>query len=104
MAQETGVALTTMRVDGGITANNLCMQLQADILGIEISRPVVKETTALGAAYAAGLALGYWKNTDELTGQWQESMRWKPAPDATLRTSGYEQWKKALTRTLDWVE
>jgi glycerol kinase len=104
MASETGVALTTMRVDGGITANNLCMQMQADILGIEISRPVIKETTALGAAYAAGLAVGYWGGKEELTAQWQESMRWKPDLNSTLRAAGYELWKKALVRTLDWVE
>jgi glycerol kinase len=104
MASETGVALTTMRVDGGITANNLCMQMQADILGIDISRPVIKETTALGAAYAAGLALGYWSGQAELTAQWQESMRWRPNRNSALATTGYEQWKKALTRTLDWVE
>lgn len=104
MASETGVALTTMRVDGGITANNLCMQMQSDILGIDISRPVIKETTALGAAYAAGLAVGYWAGKSELTAQWQESMRWKPDLNSTLPSTGYELWKKALTRTLDWVE
>lgn len=104
MASETGVALSTMRVDGGITANNLCMQMQSDILGIDISRPVIKETTALGAAYAAGLALGYWRDKAELTSQWQESMRWKPDRGSTLPAAGYALWKKALTRTLDWVE
>ena len=104
MASETGVALSTMRVDGGITANNLCMQMQSDILGIDISRPVIKETTALGAAYAAGLALGYWRDKAELTSQWQESMRWKPDLGSTLPAAGYALWKKALTRTLDWVE
>jgi len=104
MASETGVALTTMRVDGGITSNNLCMQMQSVILGIDISRPVIKETTALGAAYAAGLAVGYWAGKSELTAQWQESMRWKPDLHSTLPSTGYELWKKALTRTLDWVE
>jgi glycerol kinase len=104
MSAETGVAVKTMRVDGGITENNLCMQMQADILGIDISRPVIKETTALGAAYAAGLAVGFWADTKELTAQWKESLHWKPSVNDQLRTTGYEQWKKALTRTLNWVE
>ena len=104
MSAETGVAVKTMRVDGGITENNLCMQMQADILGIDISRPVIKETTALGAAYAAGLAVGFWADIAELTTQWMESLHWKPSVNDQLRTSGYEQWKKALTRTLNWVE
>ena len=103
MAEETGVTLTQMRVDGGITANSLCMQLQANILGIEIIRPVVNETTALGAAYAAGLAVKFWESTEELKKQWQVFMRWEPELGNPLRQTGYEQWKKALARTLDWA-
>ncbi len=103
MAQETGLQLTQMRVDGGITANSLCMQLQANIMGIDIIRPVISETTALGAAYAAGLAVGYWSGTDELRGQWQIAKRWQAEPDHPLRGAGYQNWQKALTRTLDWV-
>ena len=103
MARETGVRLSVLRVDGGITQNNLCMQLQSDILQMEISRPVVSETTALGAAYAAGLAVGIWKNTDELRSQWQESKRWSADTSSSLPTSGYEDWKRAIERTLNWV-
>ncbi len=103
MAEETGITLSEMRVDGGITANSLCMQMQANILGISITRPVVSETTALGAAYAAGLAVGYWSSTDQLKKQWQVSKRWEAEKGNSLRTSGYQTWQKALTRTLDWA-
>ena len=72
------MALDVLKVDGGVTANRLCMQLQADILGVPVSRPVVAETTALGAAYAAGLATGFWKDTDELRANWNEAERWEP--------------------------
>ena len=78
MAQDSGVNLDVLKVDGGITANDLCMQIQADVLGVPVSRPVVAETTALGAAYAAGLAVGFWKTTDELRENWNESQRWQP--------------------------
>jgi glycerol kinase len=104
MAQDSGVTLDVLKVDGGITVNNLCMQIQADVLGVAVSRPVVAETTALGAAYAAGLAVGFWKNTDELRENWNESQRWQPAWDAEQREKGYGQWKKAVQRTLDWVD
>lgn len=103
MATETGVTLREMRVDGGITANGLCMQLQATILGATITRPIVAETTALGAAYAAGLATGFWSSTEELKAQWQISKQWQPVVGDPLRSTGYDNWKKALTRTLDWV-
>ena len=99
-----GVALDTLKVDGGITANNLCMQMQADIVGVPVSRPVVAETTALGAAYAAGLAVGFWKSTDELRENWNESQRWQPAWSDEQRQEGYGRWKKAVERTLDWVD
>jgi glycerol kinase len=104
MAQDSGVALDVLKVDGGITANNLCMQIQADIVGVPVSRPVVAETTALGAAYAAGLAVGFWKSTDELRENWNESQRWQPTWSDEQRQEGYGRWKKAVERTLDWVD
>ena len=104
MEQDSGVHLEVLKVDGGVTANNLCMQLQADILGVPVSRPVVAETTALGAAYAAGLATGFWANTDELKVNWNESQRWLPEWSEQQREDGYAGWKKAVQRTLDWVE
>jgi glycerol kinase len=104
MEQDSGVQLEVLKVDGGVTANELCMQIQADVLGVPVSRPVVAETTALGAAYAAGLAVGFWKNTDELRTNWNESKRWQPQWSDEQRSTGYERWKKAVTRTLDWVD
>ena len=93
-----------LKVDGGVTANELCMQIQADVLGVPVSRPVVAETTALGAAYAAGLAVGFWNNTDELRENWNEGKRWEPAWSDEQRDEGYARWKKAVERTLDWVD
>ncbi|MDL4770818.1 glycerol kinase GlpK [Actinomadura xylanilytica] len=104
MREDSGVALDVLRVDGGVTANELCMQMQADILGVPVSKPVVAETTALGAAYAAGLAVGFWTSTDELRRNWNEDKRWSPAWNDEQRTTGYAGWKKAVTRTLDWVD
>ncbi|MEV0723699.1 glycerol kinase GlpK [Micromonospora purpureochromogenes] len=104
MEQDSGVHLEVLKVDGGVTVNDLCMQLQADILGVPVSRPVVAETTALGAAYAAGLAVGFWKNTDELRENWNESHRWQPTWSPEQRETGYARWKKAVQRTLDWVD
>ena len=104
MESDSGVHLEVLKVDGGVTANDLCMQLQADILGVPVSRPVVAETTALGAAYAAGLATGFWSNTDELKANWNESRRWEPQWDQQQREDGYAGWKKAVQRTLNWVE
>ncbi|MEU4692560.1 glycerol kinase GlpK [Actinoplanes sp. NPDC023714] len=104
MAQDSGVTLDVLKVDGGITANNLCMQIQADVLGVPVSRPVVAETTALGAAYAAGLAVGFWKSTDELRENWNESQRWQPDWSREQREQGFGKWKKAVQRTLDWVD
>lgn len=80
------------------------MQLQADILGVPVSRPVVAETTALGAAYAAGLAVGFWRDTDELRENWNESRRWQPSWSPEQRATGYAGWRKAVQRTLDWVD
>ena len=104
MSADSGVTLDVLKVDGGVTANSLCMQLQADILGVSVSRPVVAETTALGAAYAAGLAVGFWKDTDELRDNWNESQQWKPEWSEEEREAGYAGWKKAVQRTLDWVD
>jgi glycerol kinase len=80
------------------------MQMQADILGVPVSKPVVAETTALGAAYAAGLAVGFWKNTDELVQNWNEDKRWEPQWTDEQRATGYAGWQKAVKRTLDWVD
>jgi glycerol kinase len=104
MEKDSGVHLEVLKVDGGVTANELCMQIQADVLGVEVSRPVVAETTALGAAYAAGIAVGFWKNTDELRSNWNESKRWTPQWSKEQRDEGYAKWGKAVTRTLDWVD
>jgi glycerol kinase len=103
MVADSGVPMIEMRVDGGITANSLCMQMQADIMGIDITRPLITETTALGAAYAAGLAVGFWKNTDELKKQWKQSRRWSATTSVEDRASGYAGWKKAIERTLNWA-
>jgi glycerol kinase len=101
---DSGVPLTELKVDGGMTANDLLMQFQADILGVPVVRPVVAETTALGAAYAAGLAVGFWSGLDELRTNWQEGARWEPqlAQDEVDRR--FRTWKKAVTRTFDWVD
>ncbi|MBN9790676.1 MULTISPECIES: glycerol kinase GlpK [unclassified Pseudonocardia] len=104
MTKDSGVTLETLKVDGGVTQNELCMQIQADVLGVPVSRPVVAETTALGAAYAAGLAVGFWKNTDELRENWNEARRWEPTWSEEQRNEGYGRWKKAVERTLDWVD
>jgi glycerol kinase len=99
-----GVPLAELRVDGGMTANELLMQLQADVLGVPVVRPAVTETTALGAAFAAGLAAGFWSDRDELRERWIEDRRWQPLMDAGRREREYSRWKKAVTRSFDWVE
>ncbi len=104
MESDSGVHVEVLKVDGGVTANELCMQLQADIIGVPVSRPVVAETTALGAAYAAGLAVGFWSDLDELRANWHESKRWLPSWSEDQRRDGYAGWQKAVDRTLDWVE
>jgi glycerol kinase len=101
---DLGTAPTELRVDGGMTANDLLMQFQADVLGIPVVRPVVAETTALGAAYAAGLAVGFWKNTGELRDNWREGKRWEPSTTAEQRAVLLHTWQKAVSKTLDWVE
>jgi len=104
MEQDSGVKLDVLKVDGGVTANELCMQMQADILGVPVSKPVVAETTALGAAYAAGLATGFWKTKEEMVQNWNEDKRWNPEWNDEQRAAGYKGWQKAVQRTLDWVD
>ncbi|MFN8071688.1 MAG: glycerol kinase GlpK [Mycobacterium sp.] len=104
MAADSGVRLEVLKVDGGVTLNELCMQIQADVLGVDVVRPQVPETTALGAAYAAGLAVGYWSDPEDLRANWHESRRWKPQWTDEQRTKGYAGWRKAVERTLDWVD
>jgi glycerol kinase len=102
--QVADVPFTDLRVDGGMTANELLMQFQADVLGVPVIRPAVTETTALGAAYAAGLAVGFWSDQDELRDRWSEDKRWEPQMDDKDRDAQYAQWKKAVQRALDWVD
>jgi len=101
---DSGVALTELKVDGGMTQNNTLMQFQADILGVPVIRPVITETTALGAAYAAGLAVGFWSDLDQLRSRWKEGKRWIPNMEDAERQRQIKLWKKAVTKTLDWVE
>lgn len=101
---DSGVALNELKVDGGMTKNNTLMQFQADILGVPVISPVIAETTALGAAYAAGLAVGYWESLDQLRNKWREGRRWLPTMEQADRQTRIAQWKKAVTRTLDWVD
>ncbi len=102
--QDTGSPLAELKVDGGMTANGLLMQFQADVLGIPVVRPTVAETTALGAAYAAGLAVGFWAGRDELRTNWREDARWAPTSDRETMQRLYRMWKKAVTRTFDWAD
>jgi glycerol kinase len=104
MAADSGVELGELKVDGGMVGNELLMQFQADVLGVPVVRPAMAETTALGAAYAAGLAVGYWSGLDELRSNWTEGRRWHPRMDARTRDRELRSWRKAVTRTLDWVE
>ncbi len=104
MNADSGVDLTELKVDGGMVVNETLMQFQADILGVPVIRPVINETTALGAAYAAGLAVGFWKDEDELRQQWAEDKRWEPQMDEAERKRLYGKWNKAVQRTLDWAK
>lgn len=103
-AADSGVRLEVLKVDGGVTANDLCMQIQADVLGVDVVRPVVAETTALGAAYAAGLGVGFWADPSDLRANWHEDKRWTPTWTDEQRAAGYAGWRKAVQRALDWVE
>jgi len=103
MTADSGESLKLLKVDGGMTANNLLMQFQADVLDVPVVRPAVTETTCLGAAYAAGLAVGFWPDLDALRGQWRQDAAWRPAMAEDARARQYAQWRKAVARTLDWV-
>jgi glycerol kinase len=104
MNADSGVDLTELRVDGGMVGNELLMQFQADLLDVPVIRPRIAETTALGAAYAAGLAVGFWSDLDELTALWAEDRRWEPRMPADERERTYRTWQKAVTKSLDWVD
>jgi glycerol kinase len=101
---DSGVPLTELKVDGGMTKNDTLMQFQADILNVPVISPVVTETTALGASYAAGLAVGYWESLDQLRSRWREGKRWLPKMEESDRKKRVALWKKAVTRTLDWAD
>jgi glycerol kinase len=104
MNADCGVAVTALKVDGGMVRNELLMQFQADVVGVPVIRPRVAETTALGAAYAAGLAVGFWSAIDDLRANWASDREWRPTMDPARRAKEYGLWKKAVTRTFDWVE
>ena len=104
MSRDSGIPIAELKVDGGMTANDLLMQFQADILDAPVVRPKVIETTALGAAYAAGLAVGYWRSTDDIRENWQEGRRWTPKLAAPERERLYARWNKAVSRSLDWLD
>ena len=104
MEADSGVKLKELKVDGGMVYNDLLMQFQADCLQVPVIRPKVAETTALGAAYAAGLAVGFWKNVDDLRSNWGKDAEWKPSMDSATVAKEYAQWKKAVTKTFDWVD
>ena len=104
MNADYGQALSALRVDGGMTPNNLLMQFLADVLDVPVMRPIVAETVSLGAAYTAGLAVGFWQNTEGLRKNWHRAAEWLPSMDPDAREKGYRKWKKAVARTVDWVE
>jgi glycerol kinase len=104
MNADSGVDLQSLKVDGGMVVNDTLMQYQADILGVPVYRPKVAETTSLGAAYAAGLATGFWKEQEDLRENWVEDKRWEPSMNEEQRATAYKFWKKAVTKTFDWVE
>jgi glycerol kinase len=104
MEKDSGIALDVLRTDGGMVEDELLMQFQSDVLNRPVVRPVVRETTALGAAYAAGLAVGYYKNLDDLRSQWAVDNTWQPHMDEKQREALYGLWKKAVTRSFDWVD
>jgi len=104
MNADSGVDLTELKVDGGMVGNETLMQFQADILGVPVIRPKVAETTALGAAYAAGIAIGFWSGEQDVIDNWAEDKRWEPSMDEGERDRQYRLWKKAVTKTLDWVD
>ena len=104
MRRDTGLDIPLLRVDGGATVNDLMMQFQSDILGITIERHATAETTALGAAYLAGLATGFWQDTNEIASNWASDKRFEPSMDAELRSRLYDEWLRAVNRSKDWQE
>jgi glycerol kinase len=103
MIEDSGVQLAVLKCDGGATVNNLLMQIQADVLGVPVVRPIVAETTALGAAYAAGLAMGVWPDLESLRHQWKADRLWEPRWSADQRADAYRGWQKAVERSFGWV-
>jgi glycerol kinase len=103
MERDSGIPIRTLRVDGGMVVNELLMQFQSDILNVSVVRPQGIETTALGAAYAAGLAVGYWRGTEDLVRNWAAGRSWQPAMDESRRTALTASWKKAVSRSFDWA-
>jgi glycerol kinase len=104
MRKDSGIEIESLRADGGMVVNELLMQFQADILEVPVIRPSIKETTALGAAFAAGLSVGFWDGLDEIKALWQEEKRWVPQMNKGERDRRYRFWKKAVTRSFDWIE
>jgi glycerol kinase len=104
MEQDSSIRIPELRVDGGMVGNELLMQFQADILDVPVVRPKITETTALGAAYAAGLAVRYWRNREDLVSNWAVDKRWKPQMSETRRSTLYGSWQRAVGRSLDWIE
>src|SRR6058998_1895198 len=104
MNTDSGVDLTSLKVDGGMVQNELLMQFQADVLDVPVIRPTVAETTSLGAAYAAGLAVGFWSEVEDLRANWGKDKEWQPQMDPQERDKEYAYWKKAVTRTFDWLD
>ncbi len=104
MEKDAGISLNSLKVDGGMVKNQLLMGFQADILSVPVIRPTITETTALGAAFAAGLAVGFWKNLSELKEYWREDQRWTPGMAESDRERLYQGWKKAVQRSMNWVE
>jgi glycerol kinase len=104
MQKDSGIRLTELKVDGGASANHLLMQFQADVLGVCVRRPVVAETTALGAAYLAGLAVGYWRDLDDIAGNWALDRAYQPAMPPQQRDALYAQWQEAVRRSKNWVK
>jgi glycerol kinase len=104
MNADAGIELLTLRVDGGMTANNLLMQFLADVLDVPVVRPIVAETPSLGAAYAAGLAVGFWPDAEALKANWHKAAEWHPSIDPAIREKGYRKWRKAVARTMEWVD
>jgi glycerol kinase len=103
MAADSGIALKALKVDGGMTASEPLMRFQSDILGIEVQRPKVRETTALGAAYAAGLAVGFWKDRAEIASHWSAEATWSPSMPESERSQRYGLWKKAVEKSMGWL-